>query len=235
MPAGDPQTFKEVFDFYSRYVKLLYCDVQATNVLPVEVLFELNAAFDHASRFWVYGETEAAVSKKVYSHLKRSCLDIFKLRAKETLDHYAELRKIDLSFLDNGNFETNMRKLLHVIRKETREARSHEGMTKNDADGWVEAFEKWQPVYEKCSQFDEQFYLNPHLDWARKKNFRLSTKKFILSIVVAAIVGAFIKEPLAELLKWGWHETAIKMHWIAAAPATPTPTPAPAPLPSPTP
>jgi hypothetical protein len=59
--ANDPQTFKEVFDFYNRYVKLLYCDVQATNVLPVEVLFELNAAFDHTSRHWVYGETEAEV------------------------------------------------------------------------------------------------------------------------------------------------------------------------------
>ena len=63
--AGDPQTFQEVFEFYNTYVKLLYCDVQATNVLPAEVLFELNAAFDHASRHWVYGETEAAVSKKV--------------------------------------------------------------------------------------------------------------------------------------------------------------------------
>jgi hypothetical protein len=225
MAAGDPQTFKEVFDFYSRYVKILYCDVQATNVLPVEVLFELNAAFDHASRFWIYGETEAAVSKKVYSHLKRSCLDIFKLRAKETLDHYAELRKIDLSFLDNGTFETKMRKLIHVIRKETREARSHEGKTSNDADGWVEAFEKWQPVYEKCSQFDEEFYHNPHLDWARKKNFRMSTKKFLLSIIVAAIVGAFIKDPLSEFLKWGSHKIVERVSSTASASPTPTPSP----------
>ena len=223
--AGDPQTFKEVFDFYSRYVKLLYCDVQATNVLPVEVLFELNAAFDHASRFWVYGETEAAVSKKVYSHLKRSCLDIFKLRAKETLDHYAELRKLDLSLLDNGNFESNMRKLIHEIRKETREARRHEGKTSNDADGSVEAFNKWQPVYEKCSQFEEQFRLHPHIDWARRRNFRYSTKKFIFSVIVAAFVGAFIKEPLAELLKWGYHEIVEMVHPTATASPTPTPSP----------
>src|SRR6266513_3082986 len=114
--AGEPQTFQEVFDFYSRYVKILYCDVQATNVLPVEVLFELNAAFDHASRHWVYGESESEVAKKVYSHLKRSCLDIFKVRAKQTLDHYTELKKLDTSFLDNGNFETNMRRLIHEIR-----------------------------------------------------------------------------------------------------------------------
>jgi len=223
--AGDPQTFQEVFEFYNAYVKLLYCDVQATNVLPVEVLFELNAAFDHASRHWVYGETEEAVSKKVYSHLKRSCLDIFKVRAKETLEHYDELKKLDLSLLDNGNFETQMRQLIHVIREDTRNARKHEGKTSNDTAGWKEAFEGWQPVYQQCSQFDEQFYRHPHLDWAKRKNAKISFKKFILSIIVAAIVGAFIKEPLTDLLKWGGHAIVAKFSSTATASPTPGPSP----------
>lgn len=225
MAGGDPQTFKEVFGFYNDYVKLLYCDVQATNVLPTEVLFELNAALDHASRHWVYGETEAAVSKKVYSHLKRSCLDIFKLRAKETLEHYAELKKLDLSLLDNGNFETQMRQMINVIREGTRNARKNEGKTTKDTAGMIEAFEGWQPVYQMCSQFDEQFYRHPHLDWARKKNLRISTKKFLVSILVAAIVGGCIKDPLAGFLKWGTHEMWQKIFPTATASPTPGPSP----------
>src|SRR5258708_33282019 len=132
--AGEPQTFDEVFKFYHEYVKLLYSDVQATGILPTEVLFELNAALDHASRHWVYGETEAQVTKKVYSHLKRSCLDIFKLRLKETVEHYQELNKLDLSLLNNGTFETEMRALVHAIKREARSARQREGNTANDDD-----------------------------------------------------------------------------------------------------
>jgi hypothetical protein len=204
--AGDPQTFSEVFQFYSKYVKLLYCDVQATNVLPVEVLFELNAAFDHTSRHWVYGESEADVVKKVYSHLKRSCLDIFKLRVKETVEHHSELRKIDLSIIDNGKFEIKMRDLIHEIREGAKAARHQEGYTANDADGFVAAFDHWEPVYENCVHFDRDFYRCKHVDWAKKKGFKISLKKFILGVITAGLVGAFFHDPLADALKFGWQK-----------------------------
>jgi hypothetical protein len=232
--AGDPQTFQEVFDFYSRYVKILYCDVQATNVLPVEVLFELNAAFDHASRHWVYGESEADVVKKIYSHLKRSCLDIFKVRAKQTLDHYDELKKLDTSLLDNGHFETNMRRLIHEIREGTREARRHEGFTSNDAEGSVEAFGRWQPVYDLCSQFDAKFYRHSHLDWARKKARKLTFKKFLVGLILAAIAGAVLNDPLTNFLKWGVHQVCVRAHLEKWDPTgvTPAPTLTPPPVPT---
>ncbi len=93
--AEKPTTFSELFKFYHEYVKLLYSSVQAGGTLPIEILFELNAALDHISRHWAYHEDEASVVDKAYSHLKRSCLDVFKLKVRDAHDQFAELRKID--------------------------------------------------------------------------------------------------------------------------------------------
>lgn len=73
-----PKTFVELFEFYQSKVKLFYSAVQAENELPTEILFEINAAFDHVSRYHVYGQSEEEVVAKAYSHLKRACLDVFK-------------------------------------------------------------------------------------------------------------------------------------------------------------
>ena len=74
--AGHPTTFADLFKFYHEHVKILYSSVQVENVMPVELLFELNAALDHVSRHWCYGESEKEAVEKAYSHLKRCCLDV---------------------------------------------------------------------------------------------------------------------------------------------------------------
>src|SRR5690242_4609010 len=103
--ANKPKTFPDLFKFYHEYVKLLYSSVQTRNALPVETLFELNAALDHISRHWAYNESEAEVVDKALSHLKRSCLDIFRLKVKEQREQFKELRKVDTSIIDNGDFD----------------------------------------------------------------------------------------------------------------------------------
>ena len=50
----EPTTFTELFEFYQNNVKLFYSAVQAENELPTEILFEINAAFDHLSRHYIY-------------------------------------------------------------------------------------------------------------------------------------------------------------------------------------
>lgn len=104
-----PKDFAELFDFYQNQVKVFYSAVQAENTLPLEILFELNAAFDHVSRHYVYGEPEHEVVLKSYSHLKRACLDVFKITLRETLDMADELAKIDVSLIDNGAYENCLR------------------------------------------------------------------------------------------------------------------------------
>ena len=199
-----PQTFDELFTFYYDYVKLLYSQVQTTNQLPSEVLFEINAAFDHLSRHWHYGQTERQTVEKAYSHLKRSCLDIFKLKVKEVREHYDELRKVDTSVLDNGKFDGEMRQLFSEIKQGATEARQFEGISKGEDNAPIQAFDRWAPVYVKCQDFEEKFYRHPHLDWAKKKGFRLTFQKAALSLASAVFFGAFIKEPLIAACKFLW-------------------------------
>jgi len=186
---GKPTTFQELFAFYHQYVKLLYSSVQAGGSLPTEVLFELNAALDHVSRHWAYGETEAAVVDKAYSHLKRSCLDIFKLKVKDAHDQFSELRKIDTSVLDNGEFDRNLIALYHQIKTEATDARRGEGESKNDADCDIKAFALWQPVYEKCIRLEREFYGHSRLPWAKKKVAFAKRKELWVSVAIAFVVG----------------------------------------------
>jgi hypothetical protein len=162
-----PKTFEELFKFYLDYVKPLYSGIQVRNALPYEVLFELNAALDHISRKWTYREPDEQVLAKAYSHLKRCCLDIFKLQVKEATKQYNELRKIDTSSLDNGEFDNRLMKLYNDIKASAKEARKSEGDKRFDTDEQVHAFDLWQPVFDMCVTFEEQFYNHPKLDWAR--------------------------------------------------------------------
>lgn len=182
----------------------MYAAVQVQNELPVEVLFEIHAALDHLSRQHVsdFRESEKAVVQKAYSHLKRACLDIFKLKVRETIDQYNEIRKLDTSLIDNGEFDRQMRKLIDRIKKGATEARRFEGLHKFDLYKQAEAFDLWEPVYADCVTFNVDFYLNKNLDWARRKGFQLSTKKFLFSLFVTAITGGFLKDPLVDGLKF---------------------------------
>lgn len=123
----EPRTFDELFSFYQDRVKLYYSAVQAENELPTEILFELNAAFDHISRYYIYRQSEEEVVQKAYSHLKRACLDVFKLTLRDTLDKAAELEKLDISLIDNGHYEKELKTLKHSIKLKALEARKMEG------------------------------------------------------------------------------------------------------------
>src|SRR5690349_4139765 len=103
-----PTTIDKLVEFYYAEVKPLYSSVQLTNELPVEILFEINAAFDHLTRHWAYEETEEHVVDKAYSHLKRSCLDVFKITVKRAVEQFNELRGIDTSAIDNGEFDRKL-------------------------------------------------------------------------------------------------------------------------------
>lgn len=188
MPAK-PKTFEELFKFYHEYVKLLYSSVQAGGSLPVEVLFELNAALDHISRRWAYNEAESAVVEKAYSHLKRSCLDIFKLKVKDANDQFADLRSRDTSVLDNGEFDRGLIALYHKIKIGATLARRLEGESKNDDDGSIKAFDLWEPVYNDCVQLETDFYNHPKLTWAKKKISATKRKEFWISVSSGFVLG----------------------------------------------
>jgi hypothetical protein len=120
---GRPTDLAQLFSFYHDYVKLLYASVQTTNQIPVEMLFEFNAALDHLSRQWVYPDKEQEVVAKAYGHFKRACLDAFKIKFKETVEQYQQLSAIDTSVIDNGEFDRDLHSFYNQIRGKATKAR----------------------------------------------------------------------------------------------------------------
>jgi hypothetical protein len=163
-----PKTVAELFEFYYARFKPIYCHVESLNQPPVEMFFEVNAAFDHLSRYWHYHEDEAAVVATACAHLKRGCFDAFKIFVKEARDQYDALRNVDTSIIDCGEYERQMLRLFAEIKCGAALARAAEGDTR-DPDTWHTAFELWEPVYQNCVRFEKEFFLNPKVEWARRK------------------------------------------------------------------
>lgn len=200
--AKEPRTISELFGFYHDYVKVLYSAVQTQNVLPQEVLFEINAAFDHLSRHWTYGESEEDAVRKCYGHLKRSCLDIFKISVREARIQYDELRRIDTSTIDNGTFDKELLALFAAIRKEATNARSMEGNGSVDLERSIKAFDAWQPVYANCLRLEADFYHHPALDWAKRRWLTKYWKSTLFAMLMAGLAGAIGREYGHEIFEW---------------------------------
>lgn len=200
----EPRTIAELFDFYHNYVKVLYSAVQTQNVLPQEVLFEINAAFDHLSRHWTYSESEEDAVRKCYGHLKRSCLDIFKISVREARTQYDELRRIDTSTIDNGEFDKKLLALFAEIRLGATMARNMEGNGSSDLEGSIKAFDAWQPVYANCLRLEDDFYHHSALDWAKRRWWLKYWKSTVFAALMAGLAGAAGREyghEIFELLR----------------------------------
>jgi hypothetical protein len=178
-----PGTFNELFQFYREKVKVLYSYCQLHNQLAQETLFEINAAWDHIARHFDSEnvQPEEYVVGKAYSHLKRSCLDIFKLALKNANDQYHDISKTDLSLVDNGDgvFKKNLVSLLRRIREKAEVARREEG--KN----FDFAYETWWGMYLECRELEKDYYYSPKIQWAKKKTFW----NILWSILIAFLSG----------------------------------------------
>lgn len=200
-PPKAPSTIGELFAFYHDYVKVLYSAVQTENALPQEVLFELNAAFDHLSRHWTYGQPEDEVVGKCFGHLKRSCLDIFKIAVREARKQYDILQKIDTSAIDNGTYDKKLNALFAEIRKGATEARRLEGDGRMDSDGPIKAFDAWQPVYANCLVLDTEFFHHAAVDWANRRWLKKYWKSSLFTIALGFMSGV-VGRYHPEIITW---------------------------------
>ena len=168
MAAEENITFQNLFDFYYEEYKPLYCDVSAANKLPQEALLETAAAFDHIARHFLgeKGGTETECAGKALSHLKRACLDMYKLEYVDAKESYDRLCRLPINLVDNGDFERILHALFAETRKMAVEARCLEGQKAVDSP--APAFEKWKLVYINCKRIaSNEFLLNPKIGWAR--------------------------------------------------------------------
>ncbi len=189
MASRKPTTIAELFQFYQEDFKLLYNHLQCLNMPPLEMFFEVNAALDHLSRHWCQEEDEIAVVERATAHLKRGCFDAFKLIASDAIALFDELRKIDTSIIDNGEFDKDMHHLIAKIRTGAEAARLAEGDAK-DRDRWHVAYELWEPVYAGCVRFREEFYLSSKVSWAKRKQTVRSWRMRVEGFIVGALASA---------------------------------------------
>jgi hypothetical protein len=199
-----PEDLGQLFDFYYQYVKPLYSSVQLENEIPSEVLFELNAALDHISRIYKYNDPPENSCEKAYGHFKRACLDMYKIKLRDHTVQWKDLLTIDVSLIDNGQFEGKMKRARAAIKEKAAQARNEEG---DPSAG----FEHWTEVYEACANFERDFFENPGVTWVRqvkKKSLLAWGKEQVWGIalgMVVAIAGSAAYDALKPL--WTKPET----------------------------
>jgi len=182
---------KDVFKFYQEYVKPIYAEIEAKrNQIPIELLFETYASFDHLKRFYLDQESENESSLKALSHLKRGVLDAFKLKLKyfnEDVENFLSL-KMDFELIDNGGFIRGFHKKRSEIYKIAKEARLNE--SKKDIN---EAFERWYEVSIQLDEFEDK-YLNrvESIEWAKKKTFSWVNKDSIRGFVIGMLSSIIV-------------------------------------------
>lgn len=190
-----PETFASLVGLYYDRYKPLYSRIQTFNDMPVELVFEVAAGWDHLSRYWRFGESESGCVDKASRHIKRAVFDAYKLLLKQTVDEYDELKRLDTSLIDNGKFDEHLRLLMSEIRADSVAARTSEGDTAG-ADGWNKAFSLWGAVYQKMERFHKDFYLNPNIEWARRKTswftWRLRIEGFVAGVLASLVAGAIL-------------------------------------------
>jgi len=194
MVKNKPDSLQELFNFYYTEFKPLYDRVHIYGQPPLEMLFEITAAFDHLSRHWYYNLDEKIAVEKACSHLKRASFDAFKIILINTIDKYNELLNIDTSIIDNGNFDMSLKHLMADIESGAEKARMSEGDSRDEGK-WHVAFELWKEVYLKCYEFEYNYYLNDKVEWAKKRQNR---NKWVLRLeglligIIASLIAAGI-------------------------------------------
>lgn len=197
LPSRPPDNIGELFDFYHGYVKVLYGLVQCEGALPVEMLLELNAVLDHLSRWWIYGEPESEVVEKCFGHMKRLCLDVYKIGLREARRQYDTLRGLDTSAIRNGEFDKKLNTLFAKIIDDAVEARRLEG------EHNFTAFDRWHSVFMNCLYLDQAFFRHPEVSWNKKRWWYKSLPMVTLALgfLVGGVTGIVMYPYRNELVK----------------------------------
>ena len=181
---------KDIYQFYNDKVKVVYCEIEAkNNTLPVELLFEINSAFDHIKRIYIENENEEECCQKAYSHLKRGLLDAFKLKMKCFNDDYNHLinKKADLRIIDSGTYLTDLLNDHKTLVEKAKNARLSE--SKTDVE---EAFSEWCEVSELIDFVEKKYFDSAKIKWAEKQSFFHFNANFWLGVLAGVISSAIV-------------------------------------------
>lgn len=179
----------EVYQFYNNRLKPLYVEIEARNKIPVELLFEIHAAFDHMKRIYVEGEKSRICCQKALSHLKRGLLDALKLKLKYFNIDIERLlvAQTDFSLVDNGKYIVSLQQKKATIIQEAKQARLHEGL--KDIE---KALESWLRTAEYIDEFESEFLKPEKIAWAKRKTFAFWNADFVRGVVAGVVSSGLV-------------------------------------------
>lgn len=179
---------KDVFQFYQDLIKPLYSEIEAEgNQIPVELLFEIHAAFDHLKRLHIDGSDVNVCCEKAMSHLKRGALDVLKLKLKYFNRDTEKLLECEkgLDLVDNGEFLSSLLADKSDIQQRARKAR----LTESNGNP-ATAFDAWLETSLKIDDFRDKYFIHhAKVAWANKKAFTWINKDSIRGAIIGLITG----------------------------------------------
>lgn len=190
---------RDVYSFYQEFVKPIYSEIEARwNDIPVELLFESYAAFDHLKRFHLGEGSEVESCTKALSHLKRGVLDAFKLKLKyfnNDVERFLD-SKVDFQLIDNGQFISGFYRDRSEIIGVAKKARLTESK-----EGKEQAFECWFEVSQKINEFEKSYFSKVYeVQWAKGKTVNLINRDSWRGFIIGVLSGVISSLLLTFLL-----------------------------------
>ena len=159
---------------------------------PIEVQNEIRAIYGHLVRATMATSSEQVLRniEKMKSHSKRALLDCFKYTSILCSDNYDDFmnryENIDLTYLKNGQFLTDIVKRCRKARKALQDAKVAE--TSNISED--ELFALYQDAYRQFEELNDE--LQQAEDSADFLQHKASKKDMISNISLWVGIGGFI-------------------------------------------
>jgi len=149
---------KRLTDIYKTYIEVICPLVLQYEVLgnsfPIEILNEIRSVFTHLSKYNLSNDAEIKERNlsKAEGHIKRSRLDCYKYLCTVYEDEYSKFDKryknTDLSFVDNGEFLTNLLEAKNKAKNLMLAARKTDLSVDSDEEANTEtAYQKYEEAY----------------------------------------------------------------------------------------
>jgi len=149
---------KRITGIYKTYIEVICPLILQYEVLgnsfPIEILNEIRSVFTHLSKYNLSNVVEIKEKNlsKAEGHIKRSILDCYKYLCTAYEDEYSKFderyKNTDLSFVDNGEFLTNLLEARNNAKNLVLEARKTDLSVDSDEETNTEsAYQKYEEAY----------------------------------------------------------------------------------------
>lgn len=201
--SGQSELLNTVFRMYIEDINPFVVRFEVSKgEFPVEVQNEIRAIYGHLVRATMSTSPDQVLRniEKMKSHSKRALLDCFKYTSVICSDNYDDFMRryenIDLTYLENGQFLTNIVKECREARKSLQEAKVAE--TSNISEEklftlYQDAYRKFEELNNKLQQAEESAAFLQH---------KASKKDLVSKVSLWVGIGGFLIGVIGVLINF---------------------------------